>query len=130
MQKAGLLRFVSVLFLIWSILNLLPVLGIVSCAGVASGLLLGSVGAGVALGTVFQISSIVCYVFMLVAGIAGINATNKALCKFCAFIILISAIITFIGGVSDGGWSVGNILSSLLSVALPLLYFFGVKRAF
>lgn len=130
MKKTGLLRIVSILFLIWSILNLLAVFGIVSCAGITSGILLGSVGAGVALGTLLQISSIVCFVFMLVAGIAGVNATNKGLCNFCAIIILISAIVTFIGGISGGGYSIDNIVFTLLSVSLPVLYFIGVKRAF
>lgn len=126
MNRSNLLRIVSVLFIIWSIMNLLGVLGISSCAGLTSGLLFGSIFAGFALGTFFQLNRIVCYVFMLVAGISGLNARNKSLCKVCAWIIFISAIISFSGSLEAGK----TVVASLISVALPLLYFIGVKKAF
>lgn len=130
MQKKGLLKFVGILFIIWSAANLLGVLGITSCAGIAGGALFGSVAAGLALGAIFQISSIVCYGFMLVAGVAGLRARNKGLCELCAFIILISAVITFVSGMREVGWTIQNAISTLISVALPVLYYIGVKRAF
>ena len=77
MQKKGLLKVVGILFIIWSAANLLSVLGITSCAGIAGGALFGSVAAGLALGTIFQISSVVCYGFMLVAGVAVTRFTGN-----------------------------------------------------
>ena len=126
MNRSSLLRIVSVLFIIWSVVNLLSVFGISSCAGLASGLLFGSISAGFALGTLLQFSRLVCYIFMLVAGIAGLNGVNRGLCKLCAWIILISAIISFSGSLEAGK----TVFASLISVALPVLYFIGVKKAF
>lgn len=129
MNRKTLLKVVSVLFLIWAGVNLLSILGINSCAGLTTGVLFGSVSAGFALATVFQISRVVCVVFMLIAGFAGVQAKNRSLCNVCGIIILISAIITFLGNVG-GDWSLDSIISALISVALPVLYYIGVKKAF
>lgn len=129
MNRKTLLKVVSVLFLIWAGVNLLSILGINSWAGLTTGVLFGSVSAGFALATVFQISRVVCVVFMLIAGIAGVQAKNRSLCNVCGIIILISAIITFLGNVG-GDWSLDSIISALISVALPVLYYIGVKKAF
>ena len=129
MNRKTLLKVVSVLFLIWAGVNLLSILGINSCAGLTTGVLFGSVSAGFALATVFQISRVVCVVFMLIAGIAGVQAKNRSLCNVCGIIILISAIITFLGNVG-GDWSLDSIISALISVALPVLYYIGVRKAF
>ena len=125
MNRKTLLKVVSVLFLIWAGVNLLSILGINSCAGLTTGVLFGSVSAGFALATVFQISRVVC----VIAGIAGVQAKNRSLCNVCGIIILISAIITFLGNVG-GDWSLDSIISALISVALPVLYYIGVKKAF
>jgi len=66
---------------------------------------------------------------MLIAGIAGVQAKNRSLCNVCGIIILISAIITFLGNVG-GDWSLDSIISALISVVLPVLYYIGVKKAF
>ena len=129
MNRKTLLKVVSVLFLIWAGVNLLSILGINSCAGLTTGVLFGSVSAGFALATVFQISRVVCVVIMLIAGIAGVQAKNRSLCNVCGIIILISAIITFLGNVG-GDWSLDSIISALISVALPVLYYIGVRKAF
>ena len=129
MGRKTLLKVVSVLFLIWAAANLLPILGVNACAGIAGGVLFDSVVAGVALGSVFQISAIVCVVFLFIAGLAGLRARNRTLCNICSIIILISAIITFLGNVGND-WSLHSIIAALLIVALPLLYFIGVRKAF
>ena len=129
MNKKTLLRCVSVLFLIWGVLNLLAILGIDACAGVATGVLFGSISAGFALANLLQLGHLVNVIFTLVAGVAGYKAKNKGLCNLCGVIILISVIITFLGNLG-GDWSLGSIVSALISVALPLLYFVGVKKAF
>lgn len=129
MNKKTLLRVVSVLYLIWATMNLLSILGIDACAGVATGVLFGSILAGFTLANLLQLGRIVHVIFAFVAGIAGYKAKNKSLCNLCGIIILISVIITFLGNLG-GDWSLGSIVSALISVALPLLYFVGVKKAF
>ena len=129
MGKKTLLRIVSVFFLIWGIMNLLAILGIDACAGVATGALFGSITAGFALANLLQVGRIVNVIFTLVAGFAGYKGKNRGLCYACGFIILISAIITFLGNLG-GDWSLDNIISALISVSLPVLYFVGVKQAF
>lgn len=129
MGKKSLLRIVSVFFLIWACMNLLTILGIDACAGVATGALFGSITAGFALANLLQVGRIVNVIFTFVAGIAGYKGKNRGLCYACGIIILISAIITFLGNLG-GDWSLGSVISALISVSLPLLYFVGVKRAF
>ncbi len=128
-KNAALLKIVSALFLIWAVANILVILGIDSCSGIAGNALLGSAGAGMAIANVLQISKIIYVIFMLIAGLAGFKARNRALCNICATIILICAVIMFLNHV-NGDWSVPSLTSSLISVALPVLYFIGVRNAF
>ncbi|MBQ6426768.1 MAG: hypothetical protein IJJ92_08290 [Clostridia bacterium] len=128
-RNATLLKIISLLFLIWAIANIFVILGIDSCSAIAGNALLNSAGAGVAIANVLQISKIVYVIFMLIAGAAGLKARNRSLCNICGTIILICAIVMFLNHV-DGDWSVPSIVSSLVSVALPVLYFIGVRNAF
>ena len=128
-RNATLLKIISLLFLVWAIANIFVILGIDSCSAIAGNALLNSAGAGVAIANVLQISKIVYVIFMLIAGLAGLKARNRSLCNICGTIILICAIVMFLNHV-DGDWSVPSIVSSLVSVALPVLYFIGVRNAF
>ena len=128
-KSSALLKIVSALFLVWAVANILVILGIDSCAGIAGNALLGSAGAGMAIANVLQISKIVYVIFMLIAGAAGFKARNKSLCNICGTIILICAIVMFLNHV-NGDWSIPSLTSSLISVALPVLYFIGVRNAF
>ena len=128
-KSTGLLKVVSALFLIWAVANLLVMLGIDSCSMIAGHALLGSAGAGLAVASLLQISRIAYVIFMLIAGTAGFKAKNRSLCNVCATIILILAIVLFLNHV-NGDWSLESIIGSLISVALPALYFIGVRNAF
>ena len=99
-KSTGLLKIVSALFLIWAVANILVMLGINSCAGIAGHALL-----------------------------AGLKAKSRTLCNICGTIILILAVVLFLNHV-NGDWSLTSIVNSLISVALPVLYFIGVRNAF
>ena len=128
-KSTGLLKIVSALFLIWAVANILVMLGINSCAGIAGHALLDSAAAGFAVASVLQISRIAYVIFMLIAGLAGLKAKSRTLCNICGTIILILAIVLFLNHV-NGDWSLTSIVNSLISVARPVLYFIGVRNAF
>lgn len=119
-----LLKVVSILYIIFSILSgiivILGSLGIGSLLGSAA----GDVAAGLAMTMFFAAISLVGVVLGLMAGINGIKAQNLKLCKTLGIILIVFAVLSAIGSILNKG----GIVSALIGLVLPILYTIGVSK--
>ena len=113
-----LLKVVSILYIVFSIISgvliLLSFLGL----GALVGGVAGSVGAGMGIALVLALFSLIGVVLGLIAGLVGLKAENLPLCKGLAITLVVLAAISLISNLFSGN----NISSSLVGLVLPILY--------
>ena len=131
MQKIPtLLKVMSILSIILGALGCLGgVLALVGSlmVGAAAGAASGSAVAGVALGGVLVLATLLACVngiLMLVAGIKGIQGKLDAAWK-----VGIAVLVLAVLGILSSLLSSGITISSLISLAIPILFLVGVKQA-
>ena len=115
---------VPVLLKVMSILNI--VLGAVGCLGGLLALLGGTV-AGVAVGGILVIATLISCVngiLMLVAGIQGLRFRLDASFKL-GVVILVLAVLSLLVSLGSGG----SLVTGLVGLAIPILFLVGVKQA-
>lgn len=119
-----LLKVVSILYIVFcsisGLLSLVSYLGIGALLGAVG----GSVSAGVGIALFIAVFSLIRVILGIVAGIAGVKAQDLSLCKVLAIILVVLAAISFFSALSQGE----NIFSSLVGLALPVLYTVGVYQ--
>lgn len=119
-----LLKVVSILYIVFNIIGGILIIAGSLGLGALIGGAAGSVGAGVALASFFMIFSLISVILGLVAGFAGLKAENLGLCKILGIILIVLAAISTISNLADGE----GIISSLISLILPVLYTVGVFK--
>ena len=119
-----LLKVVSILYIIFSIIS--GIIIIVGSLGIGAllGGVAGNVGAGMAMAALFMVLSLVSVVLGLIAGFAALKAENLKLCKTLAIVLLVLAALGVVSNLADGE----NTVSTLISLVLPILYTVGVFK--
>lgn len=120
----ALLKVVSILYIVFSIISAIVIL--VGSAGIGAllGGAAGDVGAGLTMAMFFAAISLISVIIGLVAGISGLKAENLKRCNTMAIILVVLAVLSFISSLSNGD----SLLTAVIGLILPVLYMVGVRK--